>query len=94
MQVLKLYFKGYSYGGIVEKTGVSKGSVVNIVRELKEGRYPKLESIMDVVNELRDLAVEIRKGSLEVSKASLGLKFYQRVKDVVEPQTLDKYIKM
>ncbi|MGC8849487.1 MAG: coiled-coil domain-containing protein, partial [Candidatus Bathyarchaeia archaeon] len=94
MEVLKLYFIGYSYDKIVEVAGVAKGSVVNIVKELKEGRYPEFESILDLVDELRSLAVEIKRSGLGISQASLGIKFYERIKRLTEPQTLDGYIKM
>jgi predicted DNA-binding protein YlxM (UPF0122 family) len=93
MEVLKLYFKGYSYDEIVKGAGVSKGSVVNIIREL-EGRYPEFERVLDLVDELRNLAVEIKKSNLKVTQASLGLKFYERLQRLVEPQILDDYIKM
>lgn len=95
MEVLRLYFMGYSYDNIVKKTEVSKGSVVNIIEELKEGRYPEFESVIDLVDELRDLAVEIRKGGLEIPQASLGLRFYGRLQGLgVKPQALNDYIKM
>jgi len=97
MEVLKLYFTGYSYDEIeiVQSAKVSKDSVVNIIKELKECRYPELESVLDLVDKLRELAVEIRKNNLEIPQASLGLKFYERFRRLgVEPQILDDYIKM
>jgi len=95
MEVLKLYFMGHSYDEIAKMVDVAKGSVVNIVKELKEGRYPEFESLLDLIDELRNLAIEVKKSNLKVPQASLGLKFYRRVQDLgVEPQILDAYIKM
>jgi len=40
MEVLKLYFEGLSYDEISKAARISKGSVVNIVRELMRGSIP------------------------------------------------------
>jgi len=67
---------------------------VNIIREIKGGRYPELESVIDMVDEQRNLA-EMGKNHLGLAQASLGLNFYERLRTLgVEPQTLDDYIRM
>jgi DNA-directed RNA polymerase specialized sigma24 family protein len=42
MEVLKLYFEGLSYDEISKAARISKGSVVNIVRELMKGSIPNV----------------------------------------------------
>lgn len=95
MEVLKLYFEGLPYDEIGGRVGVSKGSVVNIVTELMKGRYPEFESALDVVDELRELAVKVKKGGVDIPQATLGSKFYESLQNLgVEPQTLSNYIKL
>jgi predicted transcriptional regulator len=95
MEVLRLFFEGLSYEEIGGRVGVSKGSVVSIVTEFKDGRYPKFESTLDIVDELRDLAVKTKKSGVGVLQANLGLRFYERLKRLgVEPQALSDFVKL
>jgi len=94
LQVIGLYFKGLPYDEIVRRTGVSKGAVVNIVTELREGRYPAVAR-SEEVDVLRAVSVDIRKLGLDTSRALAGLHFYQRLSELgVEPKDLDAWIKM
>jgi DNA-directed RNA polymerase specialized sigma24 family protein len=43
MEVLDLYLQGLSGDKVSEKTGVSKGAVVSIIKDAREGKYPQLE---------------------------------------------------
>ena len=95
MRVLKLYFLGMPYDEIATKVGVAKGSVVNIIEELKKGSYPAFESFVDQVDQLRELATNLRKSGLGLSEASLGLSFFRRLCDLkVESQELERWIKL
>jgi len=95
MEVLRLFFEGLPYEEVGGRVGVSKGSVVNIVTELRDGHYPEFESALDIVDELRDLALKIEKSGVSISQASLGVKFYERLRSLgVEPQTLSDYIRL
>ncbi len=67
VEVLKLYFMGRSYDEIVKEAWASKDSVMNVIKELKEGRYPGFKQVLDLIDELRDIAVEIKKNNLEAS---------------------------
>jgi len=71
LEVVKLYFEGLSYDEIVKRTGVAKGTVAAIIEELKEGRFPQVEHLSDLVNEIRDLAVALRKVGMASSEANL-----------------------
>ncbi len=93
-EVIRLYFRGLPYDEIVRRTGVSKGAVVNIVTELREGRYPAVAR-SEEVDVLREVAVALRKLGLDTSRALAGLHFYQRLSELgVEPDDLDAWIKM
>ena len=42
MEVLDLYLQGLSGDKVSEKTGVSKGAVVSIIKDAREGKYPEM----------------------------------------------------
>lgn len=98
MQVLLYYFLGFSYDDIVKAmkdTSVSKGSVVNIVKELKEGVYPEFDDILDEVEGLRELASSIKNSNLTSQEARLGLVFFDQLTKLgVEPQDLKHWVRL
>ncbi|MEM3426523.1 MAG: helix-turn-helix domain-containing protein [Nitrososphaeria archaeon] len=71
-EAAKLILEGYSYDEVSRRSGVSKGSVVNIASELKDGRFKGLEHIAGYFDEVRDLAEKLRKHGLTVKDASKG----------------------
>ena len=79
LNVVRLYFHGLSYQDIVTRAGVSKGTVVNVINDLKEGRFPSLEPIQEHVYALREIAVEIKRSGLSVSQAALGLSAFKGI---------------
>ena len=42
LSVVRHYFDGLSYGEIARKAGVAKGTVANVIGELKAGHFPQL----------------------------------------------------
>jgi predicted transcriptional regulator len=77
-EVVHYYVLGYSYEDIVRETGVSHGSVVNIIKEVEDGRLAIPGSTFDQVNALRQLSLDLRKRSLEPLPAQLGLLLFER----------------
>ena len=55
MKVLELYLLGLSADRVAEKSGVSKGAVVALIKDAREGRYPQLE-LKGRIDELHQLA--------------------------------------
>jgi len=95
MQVNELYFQGFSYDEIARTLMIAKGSVANIIENLKQGKFPEFKHVLEQVDALRELAVSLRKSNLNVGQTLVGLSFYQRIAKLgVEPQTLDKFMKM
>jgi len=94
-QALDLYMQGFSYDQIATETELSTGSVANIVREAKEGKFAELNDVREQIDGLRELSVELRKNNLKVSQALLGLSFYERISKLgIGPEALDSWIKM
>lgn len=66
--VIRMYFEAFSLDGISHHLGISKGSVVDIIRKLKTGRYEEFQDVHDIVDRLREVANFVRKefgGDLE-----------------------------
>ncbi len=73
--MVKLYFEGLAYDNIVEKTGVAKGTVAAIVEALRAGEFPQFEHVTDLVNELRELTVGLRKADMFIYPSSSETSF-------------------
>ncbi len=94
-RALVLYVQGLPFVEIATKTGLSTGSVANIVQEAKEGKFEEVRDVREQIDGLRELSVALRKGKLEIAQAFLGLSFYERlVKLGIGPDALDSWAKM
>jgi len=77
-QVVQYYILGYSYEQIVKETGVSHGTVANIIKDVEDGRLAIPGSTLDQVNDLRQLSLDLGKKKLEPSHALIGLLLFER----------------
>lgn len=92
MEALELYLEGLSADKIVEKTGISKGAVVSIIKDAREGRYPEL-TLKGKVDELHRLAVRLRKENLDLAQAGLGFGFLESLLGMgIEPERMEEWI--
>jgi predicted nucleic acid-binding Zn-ribbon protein len=92
MEALELYLQGLSADKIVERTGISKGAVVSIIKDAREGKYPQLE-LKGRIDELHNMAVRLRKENLDLAQARLGFSFLQRILSInVSPDRLEEWI--
>ncbi len=95
LEVVRLYFEGLPYDDIVEKTGVAKGSVATIVEALRVGEFPQFEQVTDLVNELRELTVGLRKAGITIIEAApLFILLKKLIGLGVEPVHLESWIRM
>ncbi|MBM3117993.1 MAG: hypothetical protein FJ006_00315 [Chloroflexi bacterium] len=92
MEVLDLYLQGLSGDKVSEKTGVSKGAVISIIKDAREGKYPQLE-LKGRIDELHNVAVRLRKQNLDLTQTRLGFSFLQRLLGIgVELDRLEEWI--
>jgi len=92
LEVAEYYILGYPYSDIENRTGVSHGSVANIVKELEDGKLSIPGTSFDQVNDLRQLSFDLRKKGLEPSQALLGLLLFDRLRALeVTPEQVDKW---
>ncbi|MCL0064252.1 hypothetical protein M1N83_03605 [Dehalococcoidia bacterium] len=90
MEVLDFYLQGLSADKVSEKTGVSKGAVISILKEAREGKHPEL-GLKGRIDD--NMAVRLRKQSLDLTQARLGFSFLQRLLAMgVEPDGLEEWI--
>lgn len=79
--VIKLYLSGLSYDEIAVKTGVSKGTVANIVAELKAGAFPEAADAAEQIELLRELSLDLKHSGLSPGQCAVGLTVLNRVKE-------------
>ena len=71
--IVKQYLSGLSYDEIAAKGGVSKGTVANVVTELKTGVFPEAVDVGEQVEMLRELALDLRRSNLTPGQCATGL---------------------
>lgn len=86
------YILGHSYKETEAETGVSHGSIVNIVKELESGRFTIPGTSLDRVNDLRQLSLDLKKEDLRPSQALLGIVAFERLRTLgISPEFLDDW---
>lgn len=78
LSVAQCFLKGDTYKEIEAETGVSHGSIVNIVKELESGKLNIPGCTPDHVNDLHQLSLDLKKKELSPSQALLGLVLFER----------------
>ena len=92
LEVAQYYILGYPYSDIENGTGVSHGSIVNIVKELECGKLTIPGTPFDQANDLRQLSFELRKKGMEPAQALLGLLLFDRLRVLeITPELVDKW---
>ncbi len=74
-RVIELLLTGYTLDEIVEQLPVSKGSVVSIVSDFREGKLQLPDHMTAYVDELRRLVVDMKKNGISLTQ----LKSYNRI---------------
>ncbi len=75
LEVAHCYLLGSTYREIEEETGISHGSIANIVSEIENGDLIIPGTSFDQVNDLRQLSFDLKKSGLKPSQAMLGITF-------------------
>jgi len=77
--LVRQYLSGLSYSEIAAKSGVSKGTVANVVAELKAGRYPEAADVVDHIELLRELSLDLKSSNLTPGQCAAGLTVLFRI---------------
>jgi len=81
LSVLMSYFRGLSYDEIAAKSGVSKGTVANIIADLKAGNFPEAGDAGEQIELLRDLSLDLRRSNLSPGQCGTGLMLLSRISE-------------
>lgn len=92
LQVVHLYFSGLSFDQIAAKSGVSKGSITNIINELKAGNFPEAADVVDQIQMLRDLAVDLNKLKIAAGQSAVGIAVLKRIYELgLDPADMERW---
>lgn len=81
-KVIKLFLSGYTYDEIAQQVGIAKGSVVNIVDEFRNGNLPLPPGMTEYVDELRHIAVDLKKQHTTIVQVKSCLKLHAKLQDM------------
>ena len=92
LEVAHCYLLGDSYEEIEIETGVSHGSIANIIGELVNGKLTIPGTPFDQVSDLRQLSSDLKKKGLHSSQALLGLLLFERLRTLeITPEHLESW---
>ena len=92
LAVVRLYFSGLSYDEIAAKCGVSKGTVANVVTELKAGTVPEAADAGEHIGLLRELSIDLKQSNLTPGQCAVGLILLTRIRDCgLDPADIDRW---
>jgi chromosome segregation ATPase len=79
--IITLYLSGDSYDEIATKENISKGSVANIVGELKSGTFPEAAGISEQIEQLRELSTSLKKSEISPTQCAVGLAVLKQIRE-------------
>jgi len=95
MSIIRLFLSGHSYQEIATKTGVSKGTVANVIAALKAGQFPEAQLPAEQIELLHELATDLHHLKLNLSQAIAGLAALSRLHDLgIEPADIQAWAAM
>lgn len=90
--IIRLYLSGLSYDEIATKTSVSKGSISNVVTELKVGKFPEASNVGEHIELLRELSQDLRRLKVTPGQCAIGLILLTRINECgLDPADLDRW---
>jgi len=93
LKVVKLFLTGLSFDEIAEQTGISKGSVVNIVNEFREGGLSLPPGMTEYIDQLRTLVVDMLKSNTTVPALKNYVKLHAKLQEMgVAGEQLEQWL--
>lgn len=90
--VLRMYFAGFSYEEIAVKNNVSKGTVFNVVADLKSGLFPEAANLAEDIDLLREAATDLKNAKLTPVKVIVGISLLSTLANLnIDPSELSKF---
>ncbi len=79
--IVRQYLSGLSYDEIAAKSGVSKGTVANVVADLKAGIFPEAADVSEHIELLRELSIDLKRSKLSPGQCATGLLLLTRINE-------------
>jgi DNA repair exonuclease SbcCD ATPase subunit len=80
--IIKLYLNGCSYSEIGAKVGVSKGTISNVITDLKSGKFAEAGDVSEQIELLHDLAIDLKKYRMTAGQAVAGVNALTRLHEL------------
>jgi len=81
-KVVRLFLAGHSYEDIAQQLDIAKGSVTNIIDEFRDGQISIPGDMADYVNELRRIAVDLKKHQVSLNQLRSYQKLHNKLHDM------------
>lgn len=92
LTIVRLYLAGLSYDEIAARCGVSKGTVANVIADLKAGRILDVQAPLEQLEQLRELAVDLRRLKLTPGQAVVGVAALSHLQELeIEPADIQRW---
>jgi len=92
LEVIKYYFSGLPFGEIAEKSRVGKGSVSNVIGELKSGKIPEASNVPEQIEMLRTLSLDLKRSGMTPGKCALGQAILLRIREYgLDPADISRW---
>jgi len=92
LSVIKLYLSGLSYDDIAARSGVSKGTVANVVADLKAGMIPEAADVGEYIELLRELSFDLKKSELTPGQCAVGLILLKQISECgLDPADINRW---
>jgi predicted nucleic acid-binding Zn-ribbon protein len=92
LTVVRHYFSGLRYDEIAAKCGVSKGTVANVVTELRAGTVPEAADVVEQIELLRELSIDLKQSKLTSGQCAAGLLLLNRIGECgLDPADIDRW---
>ncbi|MDH4269827.1 MAG: hypothetical protein OEV52_05960 [Dehalococcoidia bacterium] len=82
LTVVRLYLSGLSYAEIAARSGVAKGTVANVVTELKAGMIPEAADVVEHIELFRELSLDLKRSKLSPGQCAAGLIILNRINEL------------
>jgi chromosome segregation ATPase len=92
LSVIKLYLSGLSYDDIATRSGVSKGTVANVVADLKAGMIPEAADVGEYIELLRELSFDLKRSELSPGQCAVGLILLKQISECgLDPADINRW---
>jgi hypothetical protein len=92
LSIIRHYLSGLSYDEIAAEDGVGKGTVANVVADLKAGRFPEAADIGEHIDLLRELSLDLKRSNLTPGQCATGLTILTRINECgLDPRDIDRW---